>query len=156
MNGYARSLLLDWSAFTRVLLARANGPGGRRLLDDALERFDAALLADELLVCVPFRLEALYSTRSPAEYAQVAAELDGFRQAAADAQIWDVAQRAQRTLARAPGVSHRVKLADLLVASIAHQHGFGVLHYDRDYDTIARHAGLTFESAWIAPAGSVD
>jgi hypothetical protein len=31
-----------------------------------------------------------------------------------------------------------------------------VLHYDRDYDTIAARASLSFESVWVAPRGIID
>ncbi len=34
--------------------------------------------------------------------------------------------------------------------------GLGVLHYDRDYDTIAEHTSLRFKSIWVAPKGSID
>jgi hypothetical protein len=30
-----------------------------------------------------------------------------------------------------------------------------VLHYDRDYDLIAKHTDLVFESSWVAPAGTL-
>jgi hypothetical protein len=31
----------------------------------------------------------------------------------------------------------------------------GVLHYDRDYDLIAEHTSLSFESVCLAPAGTL-
>lgn len=34
------------------------------------------------------------------------------------------------------------------------ERGFGVLHYDRHFDTLA--TVLTFTSQWVAPAGSID
>jgi hypothetical protein len=30
-----------------------------------------------------------------------------------------------------------------------------VLHYDRDYDTIARHTSLAFDSVWAGRRGSL-
>jgi hypothetical protein len=30
-----------------------------------------------------------------------------------------------------------------------------VLHYDGDYDLIAKHTDLVFESSWVAPAGTL-
>ena len=85
-----------------------------------------------------------------------AEELDGFAQARADESTWLIAERSQRELAEDPAVSHRITMPDLLLASIASQHGFGVLHYDGDYDLLAEHTSLEFESVWIAPPGSVD
>ncbi len=46
--------------------------------------------------------------------------------------------------------------ADFLTAAIVAQHELGVLHYDSDYDLIADHTSLEFESVWIAPPGSAD
>jgi hypothetical protein len=148
--------LLDWSAYTRVLLATSHPEGGRRLSPDQLEAFEEAVLADHLHVCTPFRLEARYSARTAKDFLAFSEDLDGFRQAAADAETWLLAERAQRDLAEDSAVSHRVKLADLLVAAVAAQHRIGVLHYDADYDLIAHHTKLDFESVWIAPAGSID
>jgi hypothetical protein len=40
-------------------------------------------------------------------------------------------------------------------AALADARGVGVLHYDRDYDLIAKHTDLDFDSEWLAPAGSL-
>jgi len=148
--------LLDWSAYTRVLLATSHPEGGRRLGAAQLDAFEEAVSADRLRVCTPFRLEARYSARTTEDFLTLSEDLDGFRQAVADAETWLLAERAQHDLAEDSAVSHRVKLADLLVATIASRHDLGVLHYDADYDLISRHTMLDFESVWIAPAGSVD
>jgi len=63
---------------------------------------------------------------------------------------------AQRELAAAAGVSHRVKPIDLLIAAVAATEELGVLHFDHDYDAIAQHTSLSFESVWAAPRGSID
>ena len=60
---------------------------------------------------------------------------------------------AQRQLARIG--HHRLPPVDLLVAAIADRHRLGVLHYDRDYDVLSERTDLTFESTWLAPAGSL-
>ena len=148
--------LLDWSAYTRVLLATSRPGGGIRLNPSQVKAFEEAVLADRFYVCTPFRLEARFSARTAGDFASLSEDLDGFRQANADAETWLLAERAQRDLAEDPTVSHRVKLADLLVAAIASQRQLGVLHYDADYDLIAAHSKLEFESAWIAPRGSID
>lgn len=54
-----------------------------------------------------------------------------------------------------PGVSHRVKPIDLLVASVAERQGAAVLHYDADYDLLAKRTDLAFESVWAAKRGSL-
>lgn len=155
-DGYGAHLLLDWSAYTRVLLAQRRPATGRRLAAEALRRFEAAVLADELYVCSPFRLEARCSARSAAEFTEISAELEGFRQAPANAETWRLAEGAQQQLAAAAGVSHRVKLPDLLIAALADQQALGVLHFDADYDVLARHTALAFRSEWIAEPGSID
>ena len=50
---------------------------------------------------------------------------------------------------------HRLAPADVLIAACAHEAGAGVLHYDRDYDLIAEHTVLSFESVWLVPAGTL-
>ena len=50
---------------------------------------------------------------------------------------------------------HRMAPTDLMVGACAHLAGGGVLHYDRDYDLIAEHTRLDFESVWLAEAGTL-
>jgi hypothetical protein len=44
---------------------------------------------------------------------------------------------------------------DLVIAACAHLADGGVLHYDRDYDLILEHTRLSFESVWLAEAGTL-
>lgn len=148
--------LLDLSAYIRVTLAHMRPDRGRRLSREALVAFEEATRLDRLHASPPFRIEALYAAQTAAEFAAMSDELDGFAQANGDSETWLLAERTQRELAANPAVSHRLPLPDLLLASIASQHGLGVLHYDSDYDLLADHTSLEFESVWIAPAGSVD
>jgi predicted nucleic acid-binding protein len=145
---YGGPVLLDNSAWARVGLGRLRGTDR--------DRFERAVRADELVVCPPFALEALYSARSSEDYLQLAAELGGFRRVPANERTWQIASDAQSALAADPAVSHRVKPIDLLVAAVADQHALGILHYDHDYDTIRDHTPLTFRSVWIAPRGSLE
>lgn len=156
MAGYGQQLVLGWSAYTRYLAARARGTGDGRLSSAQLTRFDEAVLAGELFVCPPFRMEALYSAQNAAEAKEMSRALDFLPQATASAATFHYAMEAQQALAEAKAVSHRVKLPDLLVAAVAHDNELGVLHYDKDYDTIAKHSGLECASVWIAKRGSID
>lgn len=144
---YDGRTLLDNSAWAHLLLGHVRGKH--------LTAWRAAIDADEVVVCDPFRLEALYSARDRVEYEELLEELGALPQAPSDAHTWQLAQRAQGALAADRRVSHRVKIADLLVAASAHQHGLHVLHYDADYDLLQAHSGLTFRSVWIAPRGSL-
>lgn len=147
MSGYAGPVLLDMSAWARVLLERL----------DARDRgrFEHAVRANEVLTCEPFLLEALYSTRNGSDYDRLEKRLASLPEVASDPSTLRLALEAQADLARAPAVSHRVKPVDLLVAAIAHDHALGVLHYDRGYDTIAEHTRLRVRSVWVASRGSI-
>jgi predicted nucleic acid-binding protein len=46
------------------------------------------------------------------------------------------------------------KVPDLLIAAAAEEAGLVLLHYDADFDQIARVTGQTCE--WVVPSGSVD
>lgn len=147
MSAYGAPLLLDMSAWGRLLLGRIG--------DEDRRRYQAAVREGSVLICEPFRLEALYSARDSAEYSRLLEILDALPQAPSGPATLRIALGGQLALAQEPSVSHRVKPIDLLVGAIAHEQGIGVLHYDHDYDTIAAHAGLRLRSVWIAARGSV-
>jgi predicted nucleic acid-binding protein len=42
---------------------------------------------------------------------------------------------------------------DYLIAAAAQEMGAAVIHYDRDFDTLAE--VMEFESVWLAPAGTL-
>jgi len=81
----------------------------------------------ELAVCLPFLLEAGYSARSGADRMALMARF-----------------------AELPTVT-----LDKEIAACAHRAEAGVLHYDGDYDVLAEHTSLMFESEWLAPAGAL-
>jgi predicted nucleic acid-binding protein len=58
-----------------------------------------------------------------------------------------------RALAHRSAGSQRLPVVDYLVAATAQEMGAAVLHYDRDYDTLAE--VMEFESIWLAPAGAL-
>jgi predicted nucleic acid-binding protein len=138
-------LLLDNSAFSRLQQSS--------LPPDRAEEVRLAMRERRLLVCLPFLLEAGYSARDHREHVTL---LDGLRAlpaAALDADSESRALGAQRQLA-ALG-HHRMPPPDLILAALAEATGAGVLHYDRDFDLIAKHTDLRFESVWLAPPGSL-
>ena len=147
MSGYGRPLLFDNSVWARLLDGRLAGP--------ARETVEAALLANELWTCPPTLLEMRYSARDSDGFATTAKRLDALQHAALTAGAAATALTAQAELAAEPGISHRVKPVDLLIASIAAAEGLGVLHYDHDYDTIVEHTSLSFPSVWVAPRGTL-
>jgi predicted nucleic acid-binding protein len=148
LTGYRQALLLDNSAWARAV--------DGRLVDAPRKRFDAALTAGELWTCPPTLLEMLYSARDDSQFDAIKGELGSLLHTPLTADAAAQALIAQAELAAAPGVSHRVKPVDLLIAAVAASADLGVLHYDRDYDAIAEHTSLAFSSVWVAPRGSID
>jgi predicted nucleic acid-binding protein len=146
-DGYGGAVVVDNSAWVRVGLGR--------LEPQDLERWEAAVRGDEIIVSPPFALEALYSARDADDFRGLAEELGGFRQVRANDRTWELAAEAQAALAADSAVSHRVKPIDLLLAAVADQQAVGVLHYNHDYDTIREHSPLAFRSVWVAERGSI-
>lgn len=54
------------------------------------------------------------------------------------------------------GYQRRFSITDLLTAALAHQRGYGVLHYDADYDRIVEHSALDYDSVWAAEPPRLD
>jgi predicted nucleic acid-binding protein len=134
--------LLDKSALARV----ARQPSVRA----ALERLDeVGTLATTAVV----DLEIGYSARNLDEFDSVAADRAAlYHELPLTRGITDRARQVQRELVRA-GLQRGPGVADLLIAATAEVHGATVVHYDRDFDTIAEITGQPVE--WIVPAGSV-
>lgn len=138
-------LLLDNSAWAHLLL--------RVLEEPRAGEIEALLRHQELGVCLPFLLEAGYSARSAADRIEMLARLDRFPYVAIDREAERLALQAQRELAEVG--HHRLPPIDVIIAACAHRAEAGVLHYDADYDIIAKHTSLRFHSEWLAPAGSL-
>jgi predicted nucleic acid-binding protein len=139
-------LLLDNSAWSRVVT------GG--LPTDRADAVAGWVEQRQLAICLPFLLEAGYSARANADYREMMDEFDLlFPRVEIVAAIEDRALLTQRELA-ARG-HHRLAPIDVMIAACAHEVGAGVLHYDRDYDLIADHTSLSFESVWLAPVGTL-
>ncbi|GAA1270521.1 hypothetical protein GCM10009665_68550 [Kitasatospora nipponensis] len=130
---------MDKSAF-----ARLGHPTAREIWTPVLE---AGLVA----ICPVLEYEVLFSARGPEDYERIRERLRaqwawlplGER---AHARALEV----QRLLA-AKGQHRCASLPDLLTAATAEEHGVEVLHYDRDYDTIAGVTGQAMR--WLAPPG---
>jgi predicted nucleic acid-binding protein len=138
-------LLLDNSAWTRLF---------RGALDsERTEAIAAEMEQGTIATCLPFLLEAGYSARSGAEHRALVADLNELPRVEVTPAVERAALAAQGKLATIG--HHRLAPADLIIAACAHEARAGVLHYDRDYDLIAEHTELKFESRWVAPAGTL-
>lgn len=143
------------------------GLGARRALLDtsARARFGHPAVRDQLAVaarsgrlvsCGAVVVEALYSAQSAEEAEAMHSELvEGMPYADSDEAVWRLAQRAQLELAQVVDRFQRRPPIDYLIAATAHRRGLDVLHYDADYDLIAEHSSLEFESRWLAQPGSL-
>lgn len=138
-------LLLDNSAWARLL-------GG--IVSEARAKTVAEWMGHgDLAVCLPFLLEAGYSARSAADRRAMMTRLDALPRIAIDSQVESMALRAQRELAEIG--HHRLAPMDVMIAACAHKAEAGVLHYDGDYDLLAEHTSLVFESEWLAAPGTL-
>jgi len=139
--------LLDTSVWARLRDGRLTGRAAEHLYD--------RLEDGELALTEPLVLEMRYSARDGSDFVLLAEELDALPLLALDSHAIHRALQAQAQLAAAPGVSHRVKPIDLLVAGVAERHDVAVLHYDADYDLLTDQTDLVFESVWAVTRGSV-
>lgn len=116
------------------------------------EVIEPLLLAGRIATCGIVDLELLFSAPSPATYRELAEVLRAMpRVPVTDAAV-DRALEVQMLLANQS--RHRsVPLPDLLVAACAEAAGLTVLHYDADYERIAKVTGQTVQ--WVVPRGSV-
>jgi predicted nucleic acid-binding protein len=140
--------LLDTSVWARLRDGRVAGRAAEELFG-RLER-------GELALTEPLLLEMRYSARDAGDFALLAEELDALPLLELDNAASQRALEAQAQLAADPGVSHRVKPIDLLVAAVAEQHAVAVLHYDADYQLLADRTDLAFRSVWAAKRGSIN
>lgn len=138
-------LLLDNSAWSRIV-AGALDDERAATVGDWIER-------RRLATCLPFLLEAGYSARSAAHHKEIVATLTLFPRVALTSVMEARALQAQDELA-AVG-HHRLAPIDIMIAACAEEAEAGVLHYDRDYDILAEHTSLEFESRWVAPPGTL-
>ncbi len=134
--------LIDKSALARV----ARQPTVRA----ALEQLDD----DGVLATSPvIDLEIGYSAGNLAEFESVAADRAIlYQELPLTRVVTDRARHVQRELVRA-GHHRGPGVPDLLIAATAEVYGATVIHYDRDFDTIAAITNQAVE--WIVPAGSV-
>lgn len=97
-------------------------------------------------------LEVGYSARNAEEWDQVVRALGAFAPVDTTAAHVRRALQVQRLLAERSQRGR--KIPDLLVAAAAEELGVAVLHYDADFDLIARVTGQSCE--WVVPPGTVD
>ena len=135
------ALVIDTSGW-----ARAHHPAVR-------DHWIEALIADRVRLSPAVKLEILLTARDGEGFDDLLDELSALRTAPLSAPVLRAATAAMRALAHGSSGTHRIPIVDYLVAAAAQEINAAVLHYDADYDVLAQ--VMSFESAWLAPAGSL-
>ena len=133
--------LIDTSALVRILKEPSRTSWEKPLEEGIIAR------------CPVTEIEFLCSARSVQDREELAADLDAlFGWAPLDdravSRAWDV----QRELTQ-HGRHRSAGTVDLLIAATAELQGLTVLHYDRDFETVAEVTGQAAQ--WLAPPGSL-
>ena len=115
------------------------------------ERFAALMAEGRLAACQMTALEYLNNAPNPKAYEGVWGVLHGVRWIDVTAPAMDRAMAVHRELGAA-SLHRNFRLPDLIIAATAELNGATVLHYDSDFDHIAKITGQATE--WVAPRGS--
>jgi predicted nucleic acid-binding protein len=110
------------------------------------------LVAGDVGTCGVIDLEVLFSARSYADVVAVRAERAALPQLDLTQADFDRAIDVLEALART-GHHRAAGIPDLLIAAVAERTNLTVLHYDKDYDVIAK--ATKQKAEWIVPAGTV-
>jgi predicted nucleic acid-binding protein len=124
-------------------------PEGRPVAEALGPLIEAGLVA----TCGIVEYELAWATRSAAELNELQADRDlGYEWLATHDQDWRRALEVQAALWRS-GQMRSVGLPDLLTAAVAERERVTVVHYDADYEIIAKVTGQSVR--WVVPPGSV-
>lgn len=106
-----------------------------------------------VVTATPQVLEYCHSARNSAEYTHAIATMSAFDRLTLDDECHDIAVQFQRALWH-DGKVRGAGAFDLLIAAIGHRHEATVVHYDKNFATIARTVPA-FRQRWIAPPGTI-
>jgi predicted nucleic acid-binding protein len=110
--------------------------------------------AETAATCITVDLEVGYSARSLTNLEQIQRlRRDRFIALSINDVIEEHARTIQRRMA-AIGLHRGAGVADLLTAAVAAFHGATLVHYDSDFELIARVTSQPHQ--WVVPQGSVD
>ena len=115
-------------------------------------RLGPLLLAGDVATCGVIELEILFSAKNHAELVRTRSRRRSLPHVETMQLDFDRAVDVLEGLARS-GHHRAAKIPDLLIAAVAKRHGLSVLHYDRDFELIARVTGQRTE--WVVPPGTV-
>ncbi len=135
-------LVVDTSAWARAARPEVRGP------------WRQALLGGRLRISPLVRFEILLSARGGDSFDTLAEQLSALQPAPLTTAVIRAAEAAMRALAHRSSGAQRLPIVDYLVAAAAQELGAAVIHYDRDFDTLAEI--MEFESTWLAPSNALD
>lgn len=133
--------IVDKSVFAR----QAKPPVAERLVPLA----ERGLLA----ICGMAEAEMLFSVRNLREGDRLIDWLANFERLSIPDTVYSRVTEVQRELIR-DSLHRTVKIPHLVIAATAERHGVTVLHYDHDFDRIAKATGQPTE--WVVPPGEAD
>jgi predicted nucleic acid-binding protein len=113
---------------------------------------DPLLQAGALATCAVMDLEALFSARNGPEHARLARARSGFAYLETSDAMLRRARELQGLLARR-GHHRAASSPDLIICAVAEHHEATVLHYDKDFDLIAKVSQV--DARWVVPPGSI-
>jgi len=119
---------------------------------DVFRRFQSLLVEGRLAACQMAALEYLNNAPDPQWYEKLWGAIHGQRWVDVTSEAMDRAMEIHREFAMKSQHRH-FSLPDLIIAATAELAGLTVLHYDEDYDRIAKVTGQPVE--WVAPKGSL-
>jgi predicted nucleic acid-binding protein len=132
-------VLADTSAWMQ---ARRDA-SARNLLLGAIERGDVHW-------CWPVRYELMIDARGQDDIAAVERSLEGLREIPVDRTVhWTLFSAMREMAAKGAHGSHRFPLTDLAVAASAQVAGVEILHFDRHFQGLSAHFGVS--AYWISP-----
>jgi predicted nucleic acid-binding protein len=113
---------------------------------------DPLITSGVVATCGVLEFEVLYSARGPREYAELARARRTTLEWLPTEDV-DVRRGLEVQSRLAQRSQHRIAWPDLIIAAIAERYRVTILHYDADYDRIAKITGQQTE--WAVPKGSV-
>jgi predicted nucleic acid-binding protein len=140
-----------WGELPLVIDTSAWARGGHGQVREAWKE---ALLSRRFRLSPAVRFEILLSVREGSAYDALAEQLTAVQSAPLNGSVIRAAEQAMTMLAHRSAGTQRIPIVDYLVAAAAQELGSAVIHYDRDYDTLAE--VMEFESIWLAPVGTLD
>jgi predicted nucleic acid-binding protein len=115
-------------------------------------RLGPLVVGGDVATCSVVELEVLFSARTHADLVATRANRRGLPALPIEQADFDRALEVLEGMARR-GNHRAAKIPDLLIAALAERNGLIVLHYDKDFDLIAKVTGQDVD--WIVPAGTV-